>query len=43
LKWSFNTTKIDEDKIFQLVPNKGVLLAGQQLDIKAIFNPYKSG
>lgn len=43
LKWQFDTSRFDEDQIFQLQPNQGTLQPGEQIEIKAIFNPYKSG
>jgi len=43
LKWCIDTKKLDDDQIFSLLPNSGSLQPGEQVEIKAVFNPYKDG
>ena len=42
LKWFIDTSKFEEDKIFNIQPNQGVIDEGQQIELLASFNPYKA-
>ena len=43
LQWLIDTSEFKEEQIFNIVPNQGVLEEGQEIQIKAVFNPYKTG
>ena len=43
LKWQIDCSRFEEDKIFMITPNKGVLKEFGQIELVASFNPYKAG
>ena len=40
MKFNFDTSDLEMDKVFSIVPSEGVLKAGEQLIIEAFFNPF---